>query len=242
MRNLIITIYALFLMSCSDHSDGYFDSLDRALKYGRNLGWVRLDLERKNLDNIPLEVLEIRGIGSLNLSGNDITTENVNNFPFSSLLNLEVLDLSNNKLTKFPKSLNGCGKINFINVSYNPLKEIDYSILTDSLKTLDISHTEINNIDLNKDCFQSLEDLYAGGLLDLEIISNRTIPSLHKVVFDDSEIILENLINLVNNAPNLVEVKLLGMHIDDSTYLKLKEINSDLYIRRVVTEGSDLDE
>ncbi|XP_033215908.1 leucine-rich repeat neuronal protein 2-like isoform X2 [Belonocnema kinseyi] len=111
-----------------------------------------VDLSNKNLENVDFfktyqHDIEVHTVRELNLSGNSL-----NSFLdcATSLNNLEVLDLSRNRLDRFFfLCRNESYDLRFLNVSHNKLEYIDENALnhrTGKLKVLDISWNLLSGI------------------------------------------------------------------------------------------------
>lgn len=117
-----------------------------------------LDLSRNNIKNVPASIANLTQIVSVNLSSN-----NIENFPpLTKNSKLSVLDLSSNKLVKFPdicyQELSSLAEVKLNN---NEIDEIPCNInVLPALKTLDLSSNKINTVPGELACCNKLKGVY----------------------------------------------------------------------------------
>lgn len=76
----------------------------------------RLDLSRRRLDSVPMEIFQFRNLRELNLSRNKLEFLPVE---ISSLVKLERLDLANNKLKTLPNEISSLKELRYLGLNRN---------------------------------------------------------------------------------------------------------------------------
>jgi len=122
-----------------------------------------LSIKGNSLGEIPMMIADIPNLKELSLKSNNIddTTLPV----LYNLTKLEKLNLSQNKITQFPRKHT---KLRHLNLSSNKLSEVTEDIKTlTSLETLDISYNQIASIsiDLSSLKYLKLIDLSSNALM-----------------------------------------------------------------------------
>lgn len=107
-----------------------------------------LDRSGQGLTEMPKDVLAMRRLQLLDLSSNAFTGA----LPaeIRHLSNLEVLDISNNRMTGLPAELGQLAKLRILNASNNRLTGIPHELGNlQKLEVLDLSGNDVSEQDLN---------------------------------------------------------------------------------------------
>ncbi len=131
---LRITILLLFILTGSwGIAQTTFKSIDKALlAQATGIEVEHLDLSKKKLDSIPVEVRGLTGLKTLTLDKNKITE-----IPFwvRELENLELLSVERNLLEEFPTVVLELSKLKILKLGDNLINEIPLDI--DKLENLE---------------------------------------------------------------------------------------------------------
>ena len=146
---------------------------------------------------------------------------------FTSLINLQILRLSGNRLTEI-KSLDYLNQLEILDLSYNQISKIENLKNLTSLRVLNLSGNRITEIG-NLDKLNNLEELYLSG----NKISN--IKSLEKLINLKKLYLSGNIITKINGIDKLHELVVLNL-IDN----RIKEIRGLEFLFNL--ESIDLDE
>ena len=102
-----------------------------------------LCLDRNQLSSVPEELQDLTDLKTLLLRHNHIE-ELPEGVPGVAMLNLSLLHISSNRLTKLPDSLVLCSSLTHIYANSNQLKEIPYGMESlSNLQRLNLSHNQI---------------------------------------------------------------------------------------------------
>ena len=104
-----------------------------------------LDLSSNRLQQVPKSITKLPSLQTLGLAYNFI--EDISLLCSNSLLRLEVLDVSNNKITKVPTFINNLISLSSLNIQNNALKSIPYELgFMKELKNLKIEGNLLKRI------------------------------------------------------------------------------------------------
>ena len=125
---------------------------------------TEIDLSKQNLSQLPSELLALRQLRIVDLSGNQLDHQQIR-LLINSMPNLEVLDLSSNQLTQIPAEIKQLKNLTFLDISSNPLEQAitqieRLSALTE-LEVLDLNNLSLNNLPSS---FSTLKKLRILGL------------------------------------------------------------------------------
>jgi Leucine-rich repeat (LRR) protein len=162
-----------------------FKSMEEALKNPKNV--YRLDLSRKDdskepLNTIPEEIATFLNLQELNLANNKLIVVPVE---LSQLSNLQVLDLSFNQIESFPAEMSKLKNLHSLILKFTRLKEFPACFLELSeLKYIDLFANMIQEFPDEMVRLKKLEVMGIGknGLSDVEL--NHLTEMLPGVVFE----------------------------------------------------------
>ena len=140
--------------------------------------WEELDLSGKEINELPLEIGNLKKLKRLILGGDYEFGNNLSKLPIEigQLVNLEELIVGRNRLSSLPDSIEHCKNLRELNVNENALKVIPESVYKLSqLKILRIASNPIEVLSSSIANLSVLEILIAGGTklkeLPLEIVN-----------------------------------------------------------------------
>lgn len=112
----------------------------------QNLGTV-IDLSNKDLTKAPEYIFNESGVEVLNLSNNKLS--GALQAEIRHMVNLRVLDLSNNNFTGVPAEIGQLNNLEVLDLSGNPITGLPYELANlTKLKSLDLRETNYSSQDL----------------------------------------------------------------------------------------------
>ncbi len=157
LRFLWIALFALFTgsgMLFSQPSDSSFTtsvladtnkvyrSLNEALLAPEQV--YRLDLSRRRLDSVPMEIFRFVNLRELNLSRNKLEFLPIE---ISTLVKLERLDLANNKLKTLPNEISSLKELRYLGLNRNVIDSLPPGIGgLISLEVFELWDNELGNV------------------------------------------------------------------------------------------------
>lgn len=108
----------------------------------------RVNLDRKRLTKVPIDLHYTTGVTNLELSYNDITE--ISPLIFKNNKNIGFLTLKNNLIKKIPTSIGNLTNLSFLQLDNNPISELPKEI-GKCVKLLDLTITNTNITTLPKE-------------------------------------------------------------------------------------------
>lgn len=106
-----------------------------------------LNLSKRNMTKVPMDIFSLVETEELNLSGNNL--EGSLPAEVRHLENLKILNLSNNKFTGVPAEIGQLKKLEVLDLSNNSLTGLPYELANlSNLKTLNLSGNNYSEEDL----------------------------------------------------------------------------------------------
>ena len=189
-----------------------------------------VDIESKiiktflNRYNINIGVKE-NHITSLALSKNEL--EKIPK-ELRNLLELEILDLSYNKIVRI-NNLDNLVKLKILDLSFNPIKQIQNLSMLSKLEILSLSGTNISRI-------ENLENLSNLRFLDLKESQIFEIIGLENLVKLKILDLSENTFQRINGLDKLTTIEIIGLKAD--TFIRRKEEKPKAYYSVPTSEKS----
>ncbi len=120
-----------------------FTDLDSALLFPKQVR--KLALKQQGYDKFPKDILKLKNIYDINLSGNKINKIPSN---IKRLSQLKSIDFSNNQLSSLPKSVLQIKGLEAINLSHNSLKDLsEFYPSMYYVKTLFVANNQLTKIE-----------------------------------------------------------------------------------------------
>ncbi|MGL4348753.1 MAG: hypothetical protein ACRCSV_04790 [Chlamydiales bacterium] len=162
---------------------------------------INLNLQM-GLSKLPTSMFHLKGLRSLNLSNNhlDHLPENV-----SELSQLVDLNVSHNQLNQIPENLYQLGYLQNLDMSFNLINEIPNNL--DRLQYLTNLNLSSNNLSKLPESFSQLLQIKKFNLRENSLISFPDISLSHDDITEDSNVTLEDRIEITNNFSSAERVR-----------------------------------
>ena len=205
-------------------------SIDEALV--QPLRIKHLDLSGTNLIKLPLDLVALKNLRTLDLSDNELS--HLDPHILSQLPNLEGINLHNNFFNKFPEALVQCGSLVEINLGMNKIEVIPETI--NKLKFLETIKLHQNNL-------QKIEQPFGLKYLKLIRLDGNNLSHLAVDLFADcNRLKYCNLNgNKLNEIPlSLQKCKLRTLDIGNNKFTSLAGIENLKHLKKLILDWNKI--